>query len=397
MTSASQPATPPERLTSLDAFRGLAMFLMGVELLELDEIARQFPNSSFWQCVGFHAAHVPWSGCSLHDLIHPSFAFMVGAALPYSLASRRARGQPKIHLALHALWRSLLLIFLGVFVHSLGRSMTNWTFEDTLTQMGLGYPFLFLLGFAKSATRWLTFGAILVGYWLLFALTPILPVEIPGDSVNIPEGWPHHYQSFFAHWNLNRNAAWSFDTWLLNLFPRNRPWIGYLGGYNTLNFIPTLGNMILGLIAGTWLREGNPSIILRRFMVAGITGIGLGWGLEAAGICPIIKKIWTPAWTLYSSGWAFLFMATCYFIMDVKRYRAWAFPFVVIGMNSIAMYLLFHTIDEFIAETLEQHLGQNSFHVLGQTLQPAVLGGAVLLVIWFILLWMYRRKIFLRI
>lgn len=387
----------PARLTSLDALRGFVMFLMGVELLQLDEVAKKFPDSTLWQTIGYHAWHAPWTGCSLHDLIHPAFAFMVGVALPFSLASRRARGQSLREMSLHAGWRSFLLIFLGIFVHSLGRSITNWTFEETLTQMGLGYPFLFLLAFARQRIRWIALAGILVSYWLLFVSYPILPTNITNDDFNIPEGWPHHATGFFAHWNLNRNVAWSFDAWFLNLFPRNRPFVGYLGGYNTLNFIPTLGTMILGLIAGTWLREDTTSTLLKRLLLAGLACLGLGWGMEIAGICPIIKKIWTPAWTLYSGGWSFLLMATFYFIMDVKKLRAWAFPFVVIGMNSIAMYLLFHTIDEFLAETLQQHLTPKTFLLLGPDLQPVLLGSAVLLSLWLILLWMHQRKIYLRV
>ena len=144
------------------------MFLMGVELLELDEAAAHFPGSALWQFIGFHAAHVPWSGCSLHDLIHPSFAFMVGVALPFSIASRLARGQSKMQLAMHAVWRASLLVLLGIFIRSLGRSITNWTFEDTLTQIGLGYPFVFLLAFASNRVRWASIGVILIGYWLFY-------------------------------------------------------------------------------------------------------------------------------------------------------------------------------------------------------------------------------------
>lgn len=395
------PGSPTARLTSLDAYRGLVMFLMGVELLALEEVALNFPNNNFWRFVGFHADHVAWTGCSLHDLIHPSFTFMVGVALPFSLASRLAKGQPKSTLVRHAIWRSLALIFLGVFVHSLGRSITNWTFEDTLTQMGLSYPIVFLLAFTKDRTRWISIAVILFAYWLLFALWPLPTPDFNDVAVNIPVDWPHHAQGFFAHWNLNRNPAWEFDTWLLNLFPRHRPFVGYIGGYNTLNFIPSTANMILGLIAGTWLREaarsGDPRTVIVKLIRTGLLWIALGWSLQIFGICPIIKKIWTPAWSLFSGGWSCLIMAGIYYIMDVKRYQRWAFPFVVIGMNSIAMYLLFHTIDEFIAETLEQHLGQKVFLVMGEPFQPMLLGAGTLLVLWLILLWMHKRRLYLKV
>src|SRR5688572_566078 len=148
----AQAKSPLPRLTSVDAYRGFVMFLMMAEVLHVSGVARVFPDSSFWQTLRFHTTHVEWVGCSLHDLIQPSFSFLVGVALPFSIASRLARGQSQARMTLHAFWRALLLILLGVFLRSVGRAQTNWTFEDTLTQIGLGYPFLFLLGFGSP--RW---------------------------------------------------------------------------------------------------------------------------------------------------------------------------------------------------------------------------------------------------
>ncbi len=384
---------PASRLTSLDALRGLMMLLMGLELLKLEDVAVNFPNSAIWQWLGFHAWHVPWVGCCLHDLIHPIFAMLVGFSLAFSVASRAAQGQTRAALWRHAWWRAGLLIVLGIFVRGQGRATINWTFEDTLTQMGLGYPVLFALGFATQRTRWLSIGVILVGYWLLFACWPVLP-PTPGD--NIPDGWTHHFSGFYAHWNLNRNVAWEFDRWLLNLFPRPKPWIGYTGGYCTLNFIPTLANMILGLIVGTWMRA-RPADLMRRLVILGAAGMALGLGLHAAGVCPVVKKLWTPAWVLLSGGWSCWFMAAFYFICDVRQHQRWAFPLLVMGRNSLAMYLLFHTIDHALAELLEQYAGPALFLVLGPTLHPVLLGSAVLFLLWFILLWMHRRKLYLRV
>ena len=131
----------------MDAYRGLVMFLMMAEVLHLRRVADALPESGFWRFLADHQSHVPWTGCSLHDLIQPSFSFLVGVALPYSIASRTARGQSQLRMTLHAFWRALVLILLGVFLRSIGNSQTNWTFEDTLTQIGLGYGALFLLGF----------------------------------------------------------------------------------------------------------------------------------------------------------------------------------------------------------------------------------------------------------
>src|SRR5213079_1997443 len=120
------------RLASLDAYRGFVMFLMMAEVLRLCRVAAALPESGFWKFLCHHQSHVEWYGCSLHDLIQPSFSFLVGVALPFSIASRIARGQSKLHMMLHAFWRALLLICLGFFLRSTNASQTNFTFEDTL-------------------------------------------------------------------------------------------------------------------------------------------------------------------------------------------------------------------------------------------------------------------------
>src|SRR5690606_33780740 len=119
--------------------------------------------------------HVEWAWLSLHDLIQPSFSFLVGVALPYSLARRIRSGESMRRVFLHALWRSAVLVALGIFLRSMSSAQTNFTFEDTLTQIGLGYPVLFLLGLRSGRTQWAALGAILAGYWLAWGLYPLPP------------------------------------------------------------------------------------------------------------------------------------------------------------------------------------------------------------------------------
>src|SRR6476646_3791124 len=140
---------PSSRVLSIDVYRGLVMVLMLAEAMRLWTLHDAFPASRFWAVVGFNTEHVEWQGCSLHDLIQPAFSFLVGAALPFSIASRRRKGQSFGVMVAHAAWRAVLLIFLGIFLRSLHSNQTYFTFEDTLTQIGLGYVFLFLLGFTR--------------------------------------------------------------------------------------------------------------------------------------------------------------------------------------------------------------------------------------------------------
>ncbi len=395
---------PPEnptvsrRLASIDTYRGFVMFLMMAEVLHLCAVAAAIPSSALWKTLCHHQEHVEWVGCVLHDMIQPSFSFLVGVALPFSLASRSARGQSRLRMSLHAFWRAFLLIFLGVALRSVGRSQTNFTFEDTLSQIGFGYGFLFLLGLRSRKVQWAALASILVGYWAAFALYPLPAADFDTTKVGVPAGWPHQLQGFAAHWNKNTNPAWAFDRWFLNLFPREKPFAFNGGGYATLSFIPTLATMILGLLAGGILQgERSNRFRLGWLVVAGLVALGMGYGLGVAGICPVVKRIWTPSWVLYSGGICFLFLAGFYLLTDLSGWRGWAFPLRVIGMNSIAAYCMSGLLEGFISESLKTHLGHHAFEVLGTPYEPFLHGAAVLLVLWLILYWMYRRSLFLRI
>jgi len=373
----------PARNLAVDTYRGFVMLLMMAEVVQLSRVAHALPGSAFWSFLAYHQTHTEWAGCSLHDTIQPGFSFLVGVALPYSIAARIAKGGTFRAMFLHALWRSLLLVALGVFLRSTHAPQTYYTFEDTLSQIGLGYPILFLLAWRPPRWQWAALGVLLFGYWLAWAL---YPAQQPG-----------FFSGFLAHWNKGNNFGNAFDVWFLNLFPRVQPYVANGGGYLTLSFIPTLGTMILGLAAGRWLRASAPSAPMRRLLAAGAIGIAAGLLLHFTGICPVVKRIWTPAWTLFSGGLCFLFLAGFCWLTEVKGYRKWAFPLVVIGANSIAAYLMAHLWERFIGDSFRIHLGAHAFAFLGTAYEPLLRGIAVLLVYWVLLYWMYRRKLFLKI
>ncbi len=399
MNPAPAPAPAPARLASIDAYRGFVMLLMMGEVLRLKRVAAALPESGFWKFLAWHQTHVEWAGCTLHDLIQPSFSFLVGVALPFSLAARAARGASLARQTLHAAWRALALVLLGVFLRSVSRSATYWTFEDTLSQIGLGYLFLFALGFRPLRDQWIAFGAIVAGYWVAFALRPLPSAGFDPASVGLRPDWlaEHGLTGFAAHWQKNTNLAWAFDTWWLNLFPRERPFAFHPGGYATLSFIPTLATMILGLIAGGVLRSGRTAAEkLRWFAIAGALGLVAGAMLGWLGVCPVVKRIWTPSWVLYSGGWCLLLLALFHLVIDLRGWRAWAFPLVVIGANSIAAYCLAHGFNDYVSKALTTHLGAAPFRALGAAYEPLLLGGATLAILWLILWWMWRRRIFVR-
>jgi predicted acyltransferase len=377
------------------------MFLMMAEVLHLSDMKHKFPESGLWNFLAHHQTHVAWGGCSLHDLIQPSFSFLVGVALPFSLASRRKRNEGVWLSWLHAFFRAAVLVWLGFFLRSVGRPQTNWMFTDTLSQIGLGYVFLFAVGHLRVRWQWLAFATIVIGYWAAFALYP-LPDANYKALAGLPENLRPH--GFAAHWDKNTNAGWAFDVWFLNLFPRAKPFTHEPGGYATLSFIPTLATMILGLIAGGWLRsERKPWEKVRACVALGLGLLAAGWVLDATGVCPSVKRIWTPAWVLFSGGWCALFLSAFAALLDTGLWGGWAFPLVVIGANSIVAYVGSRLCEQFVLGSFKTHFGPGAFEVgydhFGEpgAYQPVLSGLAVLAVFWLVLWWMYRRKVFVRI
>lgn len=387
-----------ERLTSLDAFRGTIMLLMLNEATRLPLVARSFPHSAIWAFLAFNTEHVEWQGCSLHDLIQPGFSFLVGAAMPFSIASRTAKGQGFWELLGHAVWRALVLIILGILLRSIRHQQTYFTFEDTLTQIGLGYVFLFLLAFTRVRTQVIVALVTLIAFWGAFALYPAPGPNFDYSRVGVPPNWEHNYTGFLSHFNKNSNLSWAFDVWFLNLFPREEPFLYNEGGWSTLSFIPTLATMILGLLTGEWLRSTKSKAEkLRGLVIAGVGLVFAGLGLQWVGICPIVKRIWTSSYTLYSGGLVILILAGFYALIDLKGWRRWPFPLIVVGMNSIAIYVMSWTMQDFIRTALQTNMGGVISALVPPALLPVAYGIGVMFILWMILFWMYRRKIFLRI
>ena len=412
----------PQRLVGLDAYRGFIMLTMASAGFAFPQVAKHFPESPVWQTLGHQFQHLPWGGCTFWDMIQPSFMFMVGVALPFSYASRRAQGQSWLRLFGHALWRSLVLIALAIFLSSTGSKtrQTNFLFTNVLAQIGLGYMVVFLLVGRSLKVQIGVALAILTAYWLLFAVYPLPSPGFDRKALSIPENVPA-LTGFFAHWDMNTNPAAAFDHWFLNLFPRpaNDPYGYNDGGYATLNFIPSIATMIFGLLAGELVRsERSGKGKFAALVLAGAVCLLVGTVLDLT-VCPIVKRIWTPSWTIYSTGWAVWQLAFFYGVADLVRFRFWAFPLVVVGVNSIAMYMMSQLLKPFVASMLRIHLG-TPWRALAETpavdrlvyertgthLDPQIFGGlygpvfqscAVLFVFWLACLWMYRQRIFVKI
>ncbi len=417
-----------QRLLSLDVYRGLIMISLAFTGFGLAETAARHlasdPNSSFWQTVAFQFEHTEWVGCSYWDLIQPSFMFMVGVSMAYSYAKRQKLGHSYKRMLGHAVWRSIVLILLGIFLisNSASQTITNWSLMNVLTQIGLGYTFLFLLWGRSFRVQAIAATVILVATGVLYISYPHagIDVETGAPEVGVSQEWAQeHLVGIPAAWQKNANVGHAIDLVVLNWFPTERVkgpanFTFNKGGYQTINFIPSLATILFGLMCGELLRSGRGAMSkLLILFAAGIGGLVAGqllhlWGLTSWGIFgPAVKRIWTPTWAIYSTGWCCLILGALYGIIDVAGLRRWwTFPIIVVGMNSIAIYSMAQTLKGWTARTLEKHIGANlfddyqsgqMFEIFGTAYAPTVEKCLVGLVFWLVCWWMYRHKIFIRI
>jgi predicted acyltransferase len=401
--TSAKPASP--RLLSLDAYRGFIMIslafsgfgLAGTAALHLRE---QGP-SKFWEAVRYQFGHVEWVGCAFWDLIQPSFMFMVGVALAFSYAKREQQGQTYPAMFRHAVWRSLVLILLGIFLISNGQASTNWSLMNVLTQIGLGYTFLFLLWGRPISLQAAVAAILLIGTWLAYVLYPASGIDLSAGApdLGVSREWAQqHLAGIAPAWHKNANVGHAVDLWLLNLLPQKTTFTYNGGGYQTINFIPSLATMLFGLMSGELLRSAQSARNRLTILVAaGLGGIIAGQVLNLTGVCPLVKRIWTPSWALFSGGWCCLILASFYAVVDVQGYRRWTFPLLVVGVNSIAIYCMSQLLDRWVAGVWRTHLGADVFLSWGTLNEPTLRCLMIGLVYWLACWWMYRHRIFIRI
>ena len=210
-----------------------------------------------------------------------------------------------------------------------------------------------------------------------------------------------HLAGVRKSWHKSANAGQAVDLWLLNLFPRDEPYTFNRGGYHTLNFIPSLATMLFGLMCGELLRSRrSEKEKLKILVIAGVAGLIAGQFLNLTGICPLVKRLWTPSWALFSTGWCCLILSALYAVIDVKGYSKWSYPLVVVGTNSIAIYCMSQSLKSYVAKQWETHFGQEVhtlWGALGEAWEPCVQACLVGTAFWLVCWYLYRNRIFIRI
>ncbi|HXY07262.1 MAG TPA: hypothetical protein VEI52_05340 [Terriglobales bacterium] len=361
----------PERLGSLDAFRGFVMlWIIGGEGLMAGLAA--LGHNRVIEAIVYQLNHTPWQGLRFYDCIWPSFMLMVGVSVPLSFAKRSLTQTYHQQLA-HAAKRALILFLLGSLRESvLIGSPYLIELSSALQPIAIAY-FVAVLVVRKSWRFQAALAVlILAGYALVLALVPA-----PG----IPAG-SYQFNHNLVHW---------VDIALLGQIHWDRWPFADEGWGTVLSTIPTISTTLLGLLIGELLI--TPGSKQRKARLIGAIGLGcIAVGFAISPIVPIVMKMWTTSYGLVSAGWACLMFLVFYWLVDIRGYRRWAFFLTVIGMNAIFIYMFSSLIHlDPIVDVFTQRIARalpNSGLLFQQV--------AILVVEWLILLWMYKRKIFLR-
>jgi predicted acyltransferase len=364
-------AAAPSRIASIDALRGFDMLWIsgGEELIHTLHQAHPTPITN---ALATQFEHVPWAGFHFYDLIFPLFVFVVGLVLPFSLTRRIEQGGDRRTLYLHAFRRLGLLLLLGLFYNGLlDFNFHQLRLSGVLQRIAIAYFCTTILTMNLSIRKQVIATAtILLAYWAIMALVPVPGF---GAGVYTPQG----------------NLAAYLDQRLLP-----RPFCCYVFGDNEglISMIPAVATCMMGVLAGHWLRSArSPNRKTVGLALAGIASLAVAllWNFEF----PIVKNIWSSSFVLFAGGWSLLLLALFYWVIDVLGYQRWAFFFVVIGANSIAIYLAHRFFDFRILGDILIH---GLFPYMG-VWRPFIREVAGLAVSWCLFLYLYRRRIFLRV
>ncbi len=358
-----------ERLFSLDFFRGFTMFLLVAEatgiynLLTSPEL-----EGSLIYTIGTQFHHVPWHGLRFWDLIQPFFMFIVGVAMPYSFANRTKRGQTYAQIRTHTIKRSLILLFLGWYLYCISHGKIEFYFQNVLAQLSVTYLLAFLV-MNKPARTQIIFSLILL------AITEALYRFFPVEGFNHP---------FVANEN--------FGTWLDMQYGG----ADLSGHWVSFNAIPTTAHTIWGVLAGQLLLSKRTNVQkLKILIIAGVIGVVAGYALDP--LTPIIKRICTSSFILVSGGWTFLALAFSFWLIDIMKQKKWSLFFAIVGMNPLFIYLFAHVGGGGFVENIIHPFAILLFSWTGDVAMGILTGLVVLFLLWYIVYWMYKRKIFIRI
>ena len=361
-----------DRLVSLDLFRGITMFLLLAEGAGIYEALQEIAPSGSWGAEFIHQFHHhPWNGLRFWDLIQPFFMFIVGVAMWFSVNKRLQKG-PRTQVTSHIVRRCLILLALGVSLHIGYQQRLVWELWNVLSQLSITILIAYSLLKLPYRTQLGISFALLILTEVLYRFTGIPGYEQPFVK-------DHNFGSYMD----------------MVLMGKINPG----GGWVAINCIPTAAHTIWGVLCGRLLFEKRPHREKLRYLIlGGIVGLFLGYGLDTLGITPIIKRICTSSFVLVSGGWCLLGLALFYWIWDVRGMRK-GFPFfILVGMNSIFVYVFMETIGKQWFNPFFSIFFRDSIGTWGGEAWVPLLSAALSLAfVWYLAWWLFQRKIFIKV
>lgn len=365
------------RLRSLDTLRGFDMlFIMGGALFFI-KLAEWFPTP-FLQMLAEQNMHVGWNGLSAHDCIFPLFLFIAGISFPFSLSRQRAVGRTEGQIHRKVISRGLILLFLGFLYNGLLQfNIAEMRWMSVLGRIGLAWMFSALIFLhTRNTARVVWIAVLLVGYYLAMRY---VPVDRPAD------------------------ATWMTPQWTLEARVDQLLLPGVLiSGKGTfdpegiLSTIPAIATAMMGMLTGVYVRrggalaDGNRKTLVMLAVAAGLAVAGLIWN----EFFPINKKLWSSSFVCVLGAISLFLFAVFYYIVDVRGWKGWTTFFVVIGMNSITIYLL----QKFVSmwNTTNAIFG-GVIGLFPEAAHGTVESAAYIATCWLLLYFLYKKKIFLKV
>jgi len=358
-----------ERLLSLDFYRGFTMFLLIAEFSYLFEyLVSPELQGTFIHTFGEQFHHVEWEGLHFWDLIQPFFMFIVGVSMPLSFSKRMARGDTYRQLSKHAYTRAFLLLLLGWALYCIDPGKIVFRFQNVLAQLAVTYIIAFLLIRKRPAVQ---IGISIALILISEALYRFFPLE----------GFNHAFvpgENFGAWFNILIAGEEDGGHWAM------------------FNAIPTAAHTIWGVLAGQLLMSNKTSKEkIKILIIAGVIGLIVGYGFSY--FAPIIKRISTSTFVFASGGWSILVLALCYWLIDVKKYQKGVLFFAIVGMNPLFIYLFAHVGGAELVRKIFLPFSNALFGWTGSLTANIILSIVVLMFLWYICYYMFKKKLFIRI
>lgn len=364
----------PGRITSVDFFRGITMFLLVGESSRLYRYLEESAESGGGAVVAYFArmfSHHEWHGLHFWDFIQPFFMFIVGVAIPFAVANRKKKGDTDEQIFRHAAKRAFLLLLFGWGLYCIGAGSIVWRFQNVLAQLGVTYFVAFLI-MRKSIPFQITFSLVVL------LLTDLAYRFFPVEGFNHP--WVP-YENLGAWVNNKIEGVDRASIWA------------------SLNAIPTTAHTVWGVVCGLVLMsERSVREKMRVLVIGGVALLVCGYALDWMNVTPIIKKIATSSFVLATGGWSILALVFSYWLIDVKKlFQKGSQFFIIVGMNSIFIYLFMHVGTAAIIHKIFTPFTKVFFSWAGEMTVAVVTGILVWGALWYLCYWLYKKRIFFKI